>query len=286
MAGTCLLCSVYRPDSEPRLPNYPPVCDGDRNLLDRHLLEIANLCAELTNPEPPIVDRRRHERFGIQYLRDGQREIVSLGEVWSDPLAAVNGVSPISSKPKQRSVTGSRERPLPVRADLLDLKAPARQPNPTDRARDRPEDQVGRLSAATVLDQIVRDVRGILCPDQHLPVPTVRELADWLRNRVDDVCDRHPAVVDIAGELRGLRGALRAVAGEAEPSPEPCDGVTCDRCDTRSLFRRPGDTYRAECGTCGTLYNDDEYAALVGEQSRRQRALIGDEYAAVLLRHN
>jgi hypothetical protein len=285
MAETCLLCSVYRPDSEPRLPHRPPVCDGDRNLLDRHLLEIANLCAELTNPEPPVVDRRRHERFGIQYFKGG-REVVSLGEVWSDPLAAVNGVSPIPSRSKQPPVTGSRERPLPVSADLLDLKAPARQPNPTDRARDWPEDQVGRLSAATVLDQIVRDVRDTVCPVQHLPAATVDEMVAWLRNRVDDMCDRHPAIEDIATELRDLRGALRAAAGETEPSPEPCDGVTCDRCDTRSLFRRPGDIYRAECGTCGTLYNEDEYAALVGEQASAQRARIGDERAASLLLHN
>jgi hypothetical protein len=259
--AACCLCSLYRPDSNPRIPHHPPVCDGDRALLDRHLIEIANLHADLTNPEPVIVDQRRYERIGVQYLPKGAgKRTVSLGETWADPLAAVNGVSPISSRSKQPSVSGSRERPLPIPADLLDLKAPARQPNPTDAARARPEDQIGRLSAATVLDQIVRDVRDTLHPGHHLPPATVDELVSWLRNRLGDICDQHPAVECIAADLRDLRGALRAAAGATDPLPEQCAGVPCRRCDLMTLFRQPGGDVHCVNPDCQAVLLEDEYA--------------------------
>jgi hypothetical protein len=137
-----------------------------------------------------------------------------------------------------------------------------------------PEDQIGYLSAATVLDQWVRDVRDLLLPDHHLPPATVDQLAAWLRNRVDDICDRHPAVADFAEELRHLRGALRSAAGETEQRPEPCDGVACPRCDLRTLVRMPNDTYRAQCAACGTLLTDAEFAETIkaqGVQARESR---------------
>ena len=285
MVGTfCTTCVTYRPDSDPRIPDYPPVCDGDRALLDRHLNDIANLVADLSNPEPPIVNERRYERFGVRYLKHGGRERVSLGEAWADPLTAVGGVAPINSRSKAPSVSGSRERPIPIPVATFDLKAGARVPNPTDAARDWPEDQVGNLSAATVLDQWVRDVRDTLFPGQHLPEATVDELVMWLRNRVGDICDRHPAVAEFAEEIRALRSALRAAAEETEPAPEPCDGVTCARCKMRALFRRPGDTYRAECSTCGKLYTDGEYTELLAEQAQTERGNRRPEEVSALLR--
>lgn len=284
-AGACTLCAVYRPDSDARLPHRPPVCDGDRTLLDRHLNDIANLVADLSTPEPPILVDTRYERFD----RNGD----SLGEVWKDPLTAVGGVAPINSRSKAPTVSGSRERPIPIPVTALDLKAPAKVPAlaPSPRGRDEPangwpEDQVGYLSAATVLDQWVRDVRDTLHPDHHLPTATVDELVLWLRNRVDDICNRHPAVVDLAEEIRSLRSALRSAAGETDPPPEPCDGVSCARCEKRALYRRPGDTYRAECSSCGILYTEDEYTALLAELAKAERGKRDPQEVAALLRHS
>lgn len=254
--------------------------------MDRHLVDVANLVADLSNPEPPIVERGRYERFGVEYLDNGRRRPVSLGEAWREPLAAIGGVAPINSKSKAPSVSGSRERPIPVPVSALDLKAGSRVPNPSPAARDWPEDQIGYLSAATTLDQWVRDIRDTLYPGHHLPEATVDQLVAWLRNRVDDVCDSHPAVVEFAGEIRDLRSALRSAAGETDPPPEPCDGVSCARCEMRALYRRPGDTYRAECSSCGTLYTEDEYTALLADLAKTERGKRDPQEVAALLRHS
>jgi hypothetical protein len=283
--AACCLCGIYRPDREPRLPDYPPVCDGDRHLLDRYLIEIANLHADLVNDEPSIVDRRRHERFGIEWLpKGGGRRIVSLGEVWSDPLAAVNGVSPIPSRSKQPTVSGSREKPLPISADRHDLKAPARQPNPSQAARDWPEDQIGRQSAATILDQWVRDTRDILFPGHHLPPATVDELVGWLRMRLDTICDRHHAVDEFAAEIRDLRGALRGATGATEPQPEHCGGIPCKRCQLLTLFRDPGGDVTCIDPNCQAVLRDDEYRewvkTLFAEEKIRRRSATREQQLA------
>lgn len=257
--GSCVTCPTLRPSADPRLPHRPPVCDGDRTLIGRHLNDIANLVADLHNPEPPIVERGRYERFGVEYLKYGARRTVSLGEVWREPLAAVDGVAPINSRNTAPSVSGSRERPIPIAVTVVDLKAPARQPSPSQAARDWPEDQVGYLSAATVLDQWVRDVRDTLFPDHHLPPATVDELILWLRNRVDDICDRHPAVADFADEIRNLRSALRSAAGEVEAPPQRCEGIACRRCDMQMLYRQPGGDVECVNPDCRAVYRADEY---------------------------
>jgi hypothetical protein len=258
-ASTCLTCGIYRPDTTARIPNHPPICDGDRQLLDRHLTEIAHLVGDLSNPEPPIVDQRRYERHGIRYLKDGVREIVSLGEVWADPAAPFDGVAAINSRSKQPSVSGSRERPIPIGVTALDLKAGAKVPNPTRAVRDWPEDQVGHLSAATILDQWIRDIRIALFPSLHLPDATVSELVRWLQNRLEDICDHYPAVVGFAEEIRNLRSALRSAAGESDPQPELCEGIACRRCDLMTLYRQPGGDVSCANPDCAAVLREDEY---------------------------
>ncbi|HEY6115303.1 MAG TPA: hypothetical protein VI172_05040, partial [Candidatus Dormibacteraeota bacterium] len=215
--GTCVVCPVTRPDADPRQPNTPPVCDGDRALLDRWLVEIANLDADLRNDEPVIADERTHERYGTAYLPNGNRHVWSKGSYASDPVGALGGVAPINSKSSQPNVGGSRERPMPISTALHDLKAPARVPNPTAQGRECAGDQIGRLSAATTLDQWVRDWRDTLWPDHHLPSATVDQLVLWLRTpigndrtRLDVACDHHPAIDEFAAEMKDLVGALRS----------------------------------------------------------------------------
>lgn len=257
--GACTTCPVYRPDTDPRPPNRPPVCDGDRTLLGRHLADIRDLITDLADPEPPIVNQRRYERFGIKYNNDGTREPVSLGQAWADPVASIGGVAPINSRTKQPDVTGSRERPMPINANTIDLQAGARVPHLSTAAHQWPEDQTGHLSAATVLDQWVRDIRDTLHPDHTLPPATVTDMVVWLRNRVDDICDRHPAVTEFAEEIRALRSALRGVAGEIEAQPERCDGVPCKRCDMMTLFRQADTDVHCANPDCSAVYRTDEY---------------------------
>lgn len=275
-SGSCATCPVIRPDTDPRQPTYPPVCDGDRQLLDRYLLEIANLHAELCNDEKPLIDVRQYDRSG----RDG----ASLGPSWADPLAALGGVAPINSRSKAPAVSGSRERPIPINAAEHDLKAPAKVPSlaPSSRGRDAtshhgwPEDQIGHLSTATLLDQWVRDIRDTLYPGHHLPPATVDQLAAWLRARLDRVCDHHPAIAELAEELRTLRGALRSAAGVTEPPPERCDGIPCKRCDMAMLYRQHDADVHCLNTDCSAVYRSDEYQdwvkTLAAEQKIRRHA--------------
>lgn len=264
-AGDCVTCPVLRPRRDPRKPNQPPVCDGDRVTIGRYLGEIADLIAELTNPEQPILDDRQYERFGIRYLRDGYREIVSLGVVWADPLTAVGGVGPISSPSLQPRVTGSHEPPIPINPGRLDLASPLRITN-TQTGADWPEDQVGHLAAATVLDEWIRDIRGLLYPDHHLPPATVDEMVLWLRTpvgdertRIDDICERHPQVADFAAAVKILRGSLRGAAGAVDPKPERCALIECRQCDRQMLFKQPGGDVTCANPDCRAVLRPTEY---------------------------
>lgn len=266
---TCLTCPVMHTDRDPRIPNQPPVCDGDRHTLDTWLVEIANLHADLINDEPAIVDQRRHERFGTAYLPDGHRHTFSRGLTPSDPLANLGGVAPINSRSRQPSVSGSRERPIPINAAAHDLKAPARVPNLTTATI--AEDQIGHLSAATILDSWVRDTRDTLWPGHHLPPATVDELAQWLRNRLPDICDQHPAITDLAAALRNLRGALRSTTGQIEDRPEPCTGIPCRRCDLTTLFRQPGGSVECINPDCQAVLHAEEYTDWVKTLAKEQQ---------------
>lgn len=255
----CVVCPVVRPDADPRDPHNPPVCDGDRRLLDTILGDITILHDELVNPEAPIIDNRQYERYGTAYFKGGHRHTFSRGLRPADPLAALGGVAPINSKRKAPSVSGSREAPMPISADQHDLKAAARVPNPTAAARRHPEDQIGVSSTATVLDSWVRVFREDLWREQHLPPGTVDLLATWLRVRLDDICDHHPAVDEFAGEIKAQRGRLRAATGQVEPQPERCDGIACKRCDQATLYRQPDGDVHCVNADCRAVYRPDEY---------------------------
>lgn len=261
-AGDCITCPVIRPGTDPRQPHQPPVCDGDRTLIDRWLGDIGRLHSILTEPEPPIVDQRRHNRYATAYLPGGTRHTWNKGSYPSDPLAALGGVAPINSRSKAPAVTGSRERPIPIRADLHDITAPLRGTNLTTAGRQHPDDHIGHLPATTVLDGWVRSWRDTLWPGHHLPDGTVTELVKWLRARLTDACDRYPIIDEFAGEIRALHNTLRAMAGETDPQPERCEGVACKRCDMQMLFRRADGSGDVDClnPACAAVYREDEYA--------------------------
>lgn len=150
-------------------------------------------------------------------------------------------------------VSGSREAPLPLRVDPLDLTMPARAAV----VHDPLGDQVGLLSVATVLDSWVRDWRDVRGKGEGLPGPTVVELGQWLAVRLDDACDDHPAIDEFADEMKALGHQLRRAVGRFEIRPEHLD-VPCRRCDLMDLHRLPGED-RVECGSCGDLLTEDEY---------------------------
>lgn len=159
-------------------------------------------------------------------------------------------------------VSGSREAPLPLRVEPLDLSMPARAHKPTLVAREHPEDWLGHVSVLSTLDSWVRYWRDTRDMREHLPVPAGASLVSWLRTRLDWACDHHPAIDEFDKEMRDLRGALRTVLGVSDTRPELLD-VPCRKCEWRSLAHLPGED-RVECDHCGDLSTLDEYKRWIG----------------------
>ncbi|GAA0738662.1 hypothetical protein Drose_04295 [Dactylosporangium roseum] len=204
-----------------RDPHTPQLCGVCRSRFRTWLVEIPDLHAQLLAEEPS----------GIAGQRAGGR------------------------------VSGSKERPLPIRVDPLDLTGPARHVWLLG------EDQVGYESVASVLDFWVRDWREARGGLERLPEPSVPVLAAWLLRRADDAMDAHPAVDECFEDVRRVHGALRAQLGLVDPRPEYLDGVPCKRCGAATLWRVPGSDYASECAipTCKGLLTEDEYAAWTSE---------------------
>jgi hypothetical protein len=162
-------------------------------------------------------------------------------------------------------VTGSREAPLPLSVDVLDLTAPARVGalTPTGRQLARHGDQNGYLSVATILDSWVRDWRTTRDRGERLPDPEVTVLATWLRVRLDWAAESHPAVADFVTDIRALRGALTTLTGSRPPKPRRLD-APCSGCGQLSLWPAPGEDYAAQCRNpaCRRVYTPVEYDRL------------------------
>lgn len=225
-----------------READRPLVCDPHRRGLASDLRELVDAYAVLSLTEPG--------------------EVLDAG-----PVRAPNASARVS---------GSREAPVPVSLDLVDLTLPAREGSRAPHARGvlgLDDTQIGYLSVATELDTWVRDwISYSWCPGDHLPVPTVVTLAGWLSVRLDIACDHHEGIDEFRSDIRRLLWSCRRGANDLPPHPEYLDGVRCSGCDLMALFRKPGDDYRAECGSCGKLYTDEEYERWVGMVAAQVRA--------------
>jgi hypothetical protein len=99
---------------------------------------------------------------------------------------------------------------------------------------------------------------------------TVPELVAWLARHLDWVCEHHPAVDELATEVRACLYVCRAVMGDTPPRPTMCEGVACPTCDMRALYRIPGSSL-IHCGACPHLMTEEEYAAWTKELARELR---------------
>jgi hypothetical protein len=168
-------------------------------------------------------------------------------------------------------VSGSREAPLPLHLDALDLTMPARAEGLTAAGREPDPGgvplQVGYLSVASVLDLWVRDWRETRQRGEGLPAPTAVILADWLGKRLDWACAEHPAIAEFAGEIRQLRSTLHALTGDSPARPErlpaPCPG-----CDLLALIR---DHAGVRCRACGEWWTEGQYHEWLGQLARSAR---------------
>lgn len=183
-------------------------------------------------------------------------------------------------------VAGSREAPVPLVLDVVDLTGDARPASIAVRYRNGwsvlggDPDQIGHLSVATELEFWVTDWALMRGKSEGLPEPTVASLARWLSDRLDWAMDQHPAIDEFAAALTRVHGAVRAyvprVVQEHERPPtqraEPRT-APCPACDMVSLWWWPSEE-RVRCDTdgCNRAMTEDEYTAwcrLVIEHEKR-----------------
>lgn len=239
------------------------VCDACRTRQVAQLRDLLDAYAALGVTDPA-------EPADLLVLDDGTFDGPRVYDVL--PLPA----GPVRAPNGSARVSGSRDAPVPVSLDLVDLTLPARPGSRAPHARGvlgYDDDQIGWLSVATELDTWVRDWRTYpRCPGTVAPEPTVTAMVRWFVGRLDWACDEHPAVDEFAGDVRRLLAACRRVVGDVEQRPEYLDGVPCSGCDLMALYRERGSKYRAECGGCGKLYTDEEYERWIGMMAAQVRA--------------
>lgn len=229
--GSCVCCQLRNPQ-----PDQGVVCGPCRSRVAGQLRDIPALVAELRDPP------------GADPANDAVSTLL--------PAAAIAGQS---SAPR---VNGSREAPVPISVDRVDLLSAARVPSLTRAYAGQLDDQVGYQPAATILDgwcRMFAEERR-----ESTPNPDVQTQCKWLSDRLDELF-KHPAVDEFAGELGDLWHVLRRACGLTMPKPEICWGVQCrdENCSyTNTLIRLPGSEW-IECTECGLLLSEDEYKAWI-----------------------
>lgn len=195
-------------------------------------------CPQLRQGEPRVYERAHVCEGCRSRLRTLLAELV---EYYA--LVELEKGSAVGSR-----VSGSRTPPLPLALTPLDLTLPPH----LAAVHDDHHDQVGEVSAPTILESWARDWQTYQWA--LLPPPTVVSLSAWLITRLEWACDNHPAVDDFAAELHQLVRALRPAA----PPVEQKVGVPCRDCEMVALYRWAGSDY-VECGNCDVLMTPDEY---------------------------
>lgn len=212
------------------------------------------------------------ELHGLGYVqRDTGRRRSDDGQVvngW-DPVAHALPAGPLNGSRNGAKVSGSPGRSAPIRIDPTDLLGRPRHGSLSVADRSRwPGDQVGYLSAATVLDFWVRDwadLRG-----ESLPVigaanssVTSRGLADWLLDRLDWACQHFMALDEFAGDIQTLSSRLYGLAGYGASRPKLME-APCPSCHLLTLTQCYEES-NIDCENvdCRRSLTPDEYAGHV-----------------------
>lgn len=265
-SGSCPTCFL-------REPRHPLICDADRSKLHSWLREIPELLAELDDPQdaPPVERDLVKYPPGHEHVGQWVPHLDRLG----DALPAGTVAGQMLTGP----VSGSSEPRLPIRVNLVDLKAPAR------RVYLLGEDQIGYESVASELDFWVRDWREARGGRERLPEPTVPELASWLERRTEDAADAHPAIDEMFGAIRRIRLALLGQLGKFD-IPDYKKGVPCPRCDRLTLLRENGSDF-ISCGSCPQLLTPAEFDRWTGQEAAyRCGEKVGDRYCWLPKKHD
>lgn len=253
----CVVCPPRGSDDPGHEPDY------ERNLLccNRAYLRLASAL----NVIPDRVDELGGHGYVERDARPGSRAVLVDGHAvrvpaMADPVANLWPAGPVPGQRGGAKVHAAPASMPPLSLDAVDLTSGVNHAARALLARGvlgLDDDQVGHLSAATILHGWVRDWAEIRREGE--PMPNVREMCRWLSDRLDWACAKHPALDEFAGEVLELRGVLTSLTGRGEPPPETLS-APCPSCGLLSLYR-DDDLERVACGGgCLRLWTDEEYA--------------------------
>lgn len=267
--SSCILCLAYHPSAQPRLPHFPPACNGCRERLRAELTDLVDAYAQL--PAALVPGKGHGQRVS------GSRvppvpvdvDVVDLGGRRRITAATDSLIPLVVAEPVDSVALAD--------AGFVHLARIAEVENWSDRRPVRDEngkpvmvpanDQVGHLPTATELDWWVRDWAGRL--GHHLPNPNVTTMVGWLLNRLDDAIDHHPAIDEFAADIHRLLRTLRGVARSAQYRGDKvgrCPMLLRD--DTYCATQLYADPYldRITCSRCGTSWDRVKWLALRAAQ--------------------
>lgn len=288
----CVICSVREPDFEVR----SQACRGCGGRLDGGLRQIPVLVDELRGlgyverdvrrercstpacfargePVDVIATVRRGRDLrepnvrlcadcAVRLKMDGRIvEHVAIPARPADPVAHRLTSAPINGASTGSRATGTRERSLPIRVDATDILLPVNHGARRLLARGAlglDDDQVGHLSAATILDGWVRD--WATYRHESLPTPSVPLLCSWLLDRLPWALEHHGALDEFAADIGDLVRTLYGLCGHGAARPKVMEAA-CPSCGLLTLVQ-PFPEANIECVTvdCGRILTPAEYA--------------------------
>src|SRR5688500_16889232 len=204
------------------------------------------ICARRDAHSPPACDLCRH-RFGSRLW-----ELRDLHALLPAALAPGRGGG--------ERVSGSREAPVPLRLEALDLAAAA---DPADRelfARGVlgiDTDQVGSLSVATILQPHCVEMARLL--ELPAPAPDVSVMVSWLSRHTAWAFTDYPEVVDLVEDVTTLVYGMRTLLNVSRKPIYLKD--PCPSCAVKALRRDPGGG-EVECGHCRRTWPHDQFDRL------------------------
>lgn len=146
---------------------------------------------------------------------------------------------------------GTREAPLPCRADVLNLVGPAAVGD----IRDPHGDQIGARPIIGVLSDWTR----VVLEERAIDGPTVwteQALSGWLTSQLGWI-SQQPWASEAVSELRSLDRAIRGILQvdvRTRAVPRPCP---TNHCQMMTLSRTDWDRY-IRCSNCGGCWTVDE----------------------------